>query len=128
MLPTSTLGKKYENMALHYLKIEKYKILARNFSCPAGELDIIAYDKDNDYIVFVEVKYRSTNAFGRPIEAITPEKARKINRFLGFETVVMGLLMIVSIFFPPVASVVCLVLLIPYVIIGVVYGILVGRK
>lgn len=78
MLPTSTLGKKYENMALHYLKVEKYKILARNFSCPAGELDIIAYDKDNDYIVFVEVKYRSTNAFGRPIEAITPDKARKI--------------------------------------------------
>ena len=59
---------------------------------------------------------------------VDTEKARKINRFLGFETVVMGLLMIVSIFFPPVASVVCLVLLIPYVIIGVVYGIVVGRK
>ena len=59
---------------------------------------------------------------------VDTEKARKINRFLGFETVVMGLLMIVSIFFPPVASVVCLVLLIPYVIIGVVYGIIVGRK
>ena len=59
---------------------------------------------------------------------VDTEKARKINRFLGFENVVMGLLMIVSIFFPPVASVVCLVLLIPYVIIGVVYGIVVGRK
>ena len=59
---------------------------------------------------------------------VDTEKARKINRFLGFETVVMGLLMIVSIFFPPVASIVCLVLLIPYVIIGVVYGIVVGRK
>lgn len=59
---------------------------------------------------------------------VDTEKARKINRFLGFENVVMGLLMIVSIFFPPVASIVCLVLLIPYVIIGVVYGIVVGRK
>ena len=78
MLPTNILGEKYENMAVHYLKTQKYKILARNFSCPAGEIDIIAYDKANKYIVFVEVKYRATSAFGRPIEAITPDKQRKI--------------------------------------------------
>ena len=78
MLSTKILGEKYENMAVHYLKKQKYKILARNFSCPAGEIDIIALDKANKYIVFVEVKYRSTNAFGRPIEAVTPEKQRKI--------------------------------------------------
>lgn len=78
MLPTATLGKKYENMALYYLKMQKYKVLARNFSCPAGELDIIALDPETKYIVFVEVKYRATNAFGRPIEAVTPEKVRKI--------------------------------------------------
>ena len=78
MLPTSTLGKKYENMSIHYLKTQKYKILARNFSCPAGELDIVAFDPETKYIVFVEVKYRTTNAFGRPIEAITPQKVHKI--------------------------------------------------
>ena len=78
MLSTATLGKKYENMSLHYLKTQKYKILARNFSCPAGEIDIIAIDPETKYIVFVEVKYRATNAFGRPIEAVTPEKVRKI--------------------------------------------------
>ena len=78
MLPTTILGKKYENMAIHYLKKQKYKILARNFLCPAGEIDIIAYDKETKYIVFVEVKYRATQLFGRPLEAITPEKARKI--------------------------------------------------
>lgn len=78
MLPTTTLGKKYENMSINYLKMQKYKILARNFSCPAGEVDIIAFDPETKYIVFVEVKYRSTNAFGRPIEAITPDKVRKI--------------------------------------------------
>ena len=78
MLPTTIIGKKYENMALHYLKKQKYKILARNFSCSAGEIDIIAYDKTSDYIVFVEVKYRATALLGRPIEAITPEKQRKI--------------------------------------------------
>ena len=78
MLNTKILGEKYENMAIHYLKQKKYKILARNFLCPAGEIDIIAYDKASNYIVFVEVKYRATNAFGRPLEAITPEKQRKI--------------------------------------------------
>lgn len=78
MLPTSTLGKKYENMAIYYLKTQKYKILARNFSCPAGEIDIIALDPETKYIVFVEVKYRATNAFGRPIEAITPQKVHNI--------------------------------------------------
>ena len=78
MLPTSIIGEKYENMAVHYLKTQKYKILARNFACPAGEIDIIAYDKTTKYIVFVEVKYRATQLFGRPIEAITPQKQSNI--------------------------------------------------
>ena len=56
------------------------------------------------------------------------EKARKINRFLGYEAVVMGLLFLGSILLPPIATMVCLILLIPYVIVGVVYGIVVGRK
>lgn len=56
------------------------------------------------------------------------EKARKINRFLGFETVIMGLLFIISTLLPPVFTLGCIILLIPYAIIGVVYGIKVGRK
>lgn len=56
------------------------------------------------------------------------EKARKINRFIGFETVIMGVLFLVSIFLPPIVSFICLLLLIPYAIIAVIYGIKVGRK
>ena len=59
---------------------------------------------------------------------VNAEKARKINRFIGYETVVMGLLFFVSVFLPPVGSVICLFLLIPYAVIGVVYGIATGRK
>jgi len=59
---------------------------------------------------------------------LSTEKAKKINRFIGFETVVMGILFLISIFFPPVATIVCLVLLVPYAIIGVIYGIKNGRK
>lgn len=56
------------------------------------------------------------------------EKARKINRFIGFETVVMGVLFIISIFLPPIATVCCLFLLIPYAVLAIIYGIKTGRK
>ena len=59
---------------------------------------------------------------------VDTEKARKINRFLGIETVIMGVLFIISIFLPPIYSLSCLFLLIPYIIIGVAYGTIQSRK
>lgn len=59
---------------------------------------------------------------------INKEKARIINRFIGYMTVIMGLLFLISIFLPPIASMICLILLIPYAVISVIYGIKVGRK
>lgn len=59
---------------------------------------------------------------------ISSEKARRINRFIGFETVALGLLFLISIFLPPVFTVCCLFLLIPYAIAGIIYGIKIGRK
>ncbi|MBQ8002561.1 MAG: DUF1648 domain-containing protein [Clostridia bacterium] len=59
---------------------------------------------------------------------INTEKARKINRFIGYETVVMGMLFIASIFLPPVCTVGCICLLIPYSVIGIVYGVVTARK
>ncbi|MBR2846637.1 MAG: DUF1648 domain-containing protein [Clostridia bacterium] len=56
------------------------------------------------------------------------EKARKINRFIGIETVIMGVLSIICIFLPPIFSLYWLFLLIAYAIIAVVYGIIVGTK
>lgn len=58
---------------------------------------------------------------------LSAEKARRINRFIGFETVVMGVLFIISTIFPPIFTVICLFLLIPYAIIGMIYGIKVGK-
>ncbi len=51
------------------------------------------------------------------------EKTRKISRFIGIETVIMGALFIFSIFFRPVVTVICLFLLIPYVIISIFYSV-----
>ena len=61
-----------------FLKKKGYKILATNYRNKLGEIDLIAMDKG--VIVFVEVKRRSTLAFGRPIEAVDFRKQQKIRR------------------------------------------------
>ncbi len=59
---------------------------------------------------------------------IDTEKARKINRFIGIQSVIMGLLSIASVFLPPIATVIWLFLLIPYAVISIIYGIKVGKS
>lgn len=59
---------------------------------------------------------------------LSTEKARKINRFVGYETVIMGLLFLISIFLPPIFTTCCIFLLIPYAVIAVIYGIVVGKS
>lgn len=56
------------------------------------------------------------------------ETARKIHRFIGFETVLMGVMAYITLFLPPLFSIVWLILLIPYALIGLVYGILKTKK
>ncbi len=56
------------------------------------------------------------------------DKARRINRFVGITTVIMGVLMIASIFMRSFVSIVVLFLLIPYAILNIIYGIYVGKK
>ena len=70
-------GNKAEDQAAEYLKGKGYKILARNFSCKMGEIDIIAQDKQKT-IIFVEVKQRKTNLFGGGLAAVNKAKQRRI--------------------------------------------------
>ena len=72
------VGTQYESMAVQYLTEAGYHILERNFRCRTGEIDIIA--KDGAYLVFVEVKTRSTLAFGDPLEAIDRRKVKKYRK------------------------------------------------
>ena len=71
-------GKKNEQLAYEYLKKRKYKILEINYVNAIGEIDIIA--KDKNAIVFVEVKFRKSAAFGYPLEAVDVRKQNKIRR------------------------------------------------
>lgn len=63
-------GKIGEDKAARYLQKLGYIILQRNFRIRNGEIDIIALDKKENALVFVEVKTRSSDAFGTPLEAI----------------------------------------------------------
>ncbi|MBE7025144.1 MAG: DUF1648 domain-containing protein [Ruminococcaceae bacterium] len=59
---------------------------------------------------------------------VNKEKARKINRFWGFATVIMGILFLISIFLPPVFGIICLFLMLPYAILLVGYGVYIRKK
>jgi len=74
----TTLGQRGEELACRFLKEKGYRILERNYRCRAGEIDIVA-SQGND-LVFVEVKARSSRAFGDPVEAVTPRKQRQISK------------------------------------------------
>lgn len=77
-MQSNTFGKRSEIIATDYLKEKGYKILETNYKNKIGEIDIIAQDKD--YIVFVEVKARMSQAFGHPFEAIDERKQYKIHQ------------------------------------------------
>ncbi|MDD5747964.1 MAG: YraN family protein [Actinomycetota bacterium] len=72
------LGKEGEDAACNYLEGNGYQILSRNWRGEGGELDVVA--KKGTTVVFVEVKSRSTSAFGEPEESITVSKKRRIRR------------------------------------------------
>jgi putative endonuclease len=69
-------GNEAEDRAAGALIADGYEILDRNFSCRVGEIDIVA--KKDDYICFVEVKYRNPRGYGTAIDAITHSKMHKI--------------------------------------------------
>ena len=71
-------GFKGEEYAIGVLENNGYKIIERNFTTKIGEIDIIA--KDNDTLVFVEVKTRWSKKFGNPEEAVDKRKISKIKR------------------------------------------------
>lgn len=73
-----SLGRKGEDLAVAHLEKLQYKILARNYQCAVGEMDIIARDRDT--LVFIEVKTRSTKDFGGPAAAVTGRKQRQLSK------------------------------------------------
>ncbi len=70
-----------EVMAARFLRDKKWTIIASNYRCRFGEIDMIA--QDGSYIVFVEVKTRARGALVSPAEAVTRDKQRKLIKTAG---------------------------------------------
>lgn len=70
------LGSFGEDRAAAYLRQKGYKIVARNFACRVGEVDIIA--EKGDFIIFAEVKFRRSADFAQAREFVTAAKQARI--------------------------------------------------
>ena len=72
------LGEHGEKLAARFLRSHGFKLLYRNFrGRQGGEIDLVCRERDT--LVFVEVKTRTREDFGRPLEAVNREKQRRIS-------------------------------------------------
>jgi len=78
MAAKDILGTRGEDLAATALTEAGMLVIDRNWRCPQGEIDIVA--TDGAETVFVEVKTRSSTAFGHPLEAITAAKLARLRR------------------------------------------------
>ena len=83
MLTRAEIGALGERLAADHLTGLGLRIVARNWRCRYGELDVIAVDPVTDTVVFVEVKTRTGDGFGGLAQAVTPQKARRLRRLAG---------------------------------------------
>ena len=74
--PRRRIGQRGEDYAASRLAAQGYTVLARNWRCRAGELDLVA-EKDGA-LVFVEVRTRRGDRLGTPEESITPAKRARL--------------------------------------------------
>ena len=76
--PRARRGEAGETAACRYLEAQGFAVVARNFRCRSGEVDVVA--RQGDTTVFVEVKERHGDSHGQGHEAVTFGKRRRIVR------------------------------------------------
>jgi len=72
------IGQDYEKAAEQFLATQGLKTLARNFNCKLGEIDLIC--QQNEYLVFVEVRYRKSSQYGGAGGSISQSKQNKVKK------------------------------------------------
>ncbi|WP_298251344.1 YraN family protein [uncultured Arthrobacter sp.] len=102
MLAKDRLGRRGEETAAAFLERAGLRIVDRNWRCPAGEIDLVAVEGST--LVIVEVKTRTSDDFGQPLEAISAGKLARLyllaskwarsheQRFSGFRIDAVGVL------------------------------------
>lgn len=71
------LGSEKEKLAAEYLQKRGYEIVTCNYRCRQAEIDIIA--KKEEYLIFIEVKYRKNKQYGGSLYAVSRAKQQKIS-------------------------------------------------
>lgn len=75
-IDTKKLGHQIETLVCDYLRQRKLKLIARNYRCRLGEIDLIMQDQAT--LVFIEVRYRQHCNFGNSLESVHLIKQSKI--------------------------------------------------
>jgi putative endonuclease len=78
MQNTHSKGESGERVAEKFLTEKGFRLIERNYRYERGEIDLI-FD-DHGILVFIEVKTRSSDAYGEPEDSITPRKRKKIRK------------------------------------------------
>ena len=73
-------GDQYELLVWSWLEKQGFSLIDRNFVRRIGEIDLIVRDPDNSTIVFIEVRFRSTERYGGAVESVDYRKQRKLAR------------------------------------------------
>lgn len=71
-----TKGQQAEQLACDYLCRQGMRVVAKNYRCKRGEIDLVM--RDDDSLVFVEVRYRKSHDFGGALHSVTAKKQEKI--------------------------------------------------
>ena len=77
-LSPQDIGRIGERLARSHLEANGYAVIATNYRCRWGEIDLIA--RDGPVWAFVEVRTRRSNAYGAPEESVTPAKLERLMR------------------------------------------------
>ena len=75
---TTAIGRQGEDIAADWLTSHNYTIVTRNYRKRFGEVDIIA--RQDEWLVFIEVKTRSSARFGSPLDSVTEKKQYQLSR------------------------------------------------
>ena len=73
---TSIIGQSAEKYTLNYLKNKGLKLIAKNYRSRNAEIDLIMQDRE--YIVFIEVRFREKNIYGKAFASVNYRKQKKI--------------------------------------------------
>lgn len=77
-MPILNIFNRHEQLARKHLKKKGLTLIGKNYLCQYGEIDLIM--SDQEYLIFIEVRYRQRQDYGSALESVTISKQNKIIR------------------------------------------------